>query len=115
GAGTQIGAQAVAAAAPDGYTVGTADSGTLAYNQSLYKRLSYDVDKSFTYIGGIGRMPLVLVTKPGLPVNSLNEYIALAKKEPGKLSYGSAGQGSPHHVAMEMLNQQAGIKVTHVP
>ncbi len=115
GAGTQIGAQAVATSAPDGYTVGTADSGTLAYNPSLYKKLSYDVDKSFSYVGGIARMPLVLVTRPDFGAGSLKEFIAAAKKEPNKVNYASAGAGSPHHVAGAMLEQEAKIQMVHVP
>jgi len=115
GAGTQIGAQNIAMSAPDGYTIGTVDSGTLAYNPSLYKKLSYDVDRSFTYVGGLVRMPLVLVAKPDLAVTSLKDVIALASKTPGRLTYASAGNGSPHHIAMEMLEQQAGIKFLHVP
>lgn len=115
GAGTAIGAQAVARAAPDGYTIGTADSGTLAFNPSLYSNLSYDVDKSFDYVGGLASMPLVLVTRKGLEVNSVQELLALARKNPGELTYASAGAGSPHHVAMEMFLQKTGTRMTHVP
>lgn len=115
GAGTAIGAQAVARATPDGYTIGTADSGTLAFNPSLYANLSYDVDKSFSFVGGLASMPLVLVTRPGLPVNSVQELLDLARKQPGELNYASAGAGSPHHVAMEMFLQKTGTKMTHVP
>lgn len=115
GAGTAIGAQAVARAAPDGYTIGTADSGTLAFNPSLYSNLSYDVDKSFDYVGGLASMPLVLVTRKGLEVNSVQELLALARKNPGELTYASAGAGSPHHVAMEMFLQLTGTDIRHIP
>jgi tripartite-type tricarboxylate transporter receptor subunit TctC len=115
GAGTIIGTQALATSAADGYTISTADSGTLAYNPSLYSKLPYNIDKSFTYVGGLARMPLVLVTRHDLPVSSLKELLALAKKEPGKLTYASAGTGSPHHVAMEMFLQETGLKMVHIP
>jgi len=115
GAGTQIGAQAIENAPKDGYTVGSVDSGTLAFNPSLYKKLTYNPDTSFTYIGGFARMPLALATRPDLGVNTLQEFIDLAKKHPGKLTYSSAGAGSPHHVAMEMLAQRTGMKLVHVP
>jgi tripartite-type tricarboxylate transporter receptor subunit TctC len=114
GAGTQIGAQAVATAAPDGYTIGTADSGTLAYNPSLYQKLSYDANKSFSFVAGFARMPLVLVTKPDWKVGNLSEFIATAAKPGAKLSYASAGPGSPHHVGMEMLLDRTKTKIEHV-
>ncbi|MBN9426169.1 MAG: tripartite tricarboxylate transporter substrate binding protein [Burkholderiales bacterium] len=110
GAGTIIGTQAMIGSPADGHTVSTADSGTLAYNPSLYEKLPYNIESSFAYIGGIGRMPLVLVTKPGLPVNSVKELIDLARREPGKLTYATAGAGSPHHMAMEMFQQQTGTR-----
>lgn len=115
GAGTIIGTQALIAAAPDGLTVSTADSGTLAFNPSLFSKLPYKIDSSFSYVGGIGRMPLVLVTRQGLGAKSAEELIALAKSQPGKITYASAGAGSPHHIAMEMFQQQTGTKFVHVP
>lgn len=115
GAGTIIGAEAVTTAKPDGYTVGTADSGTLAFNPSLYAKLPYDPLKSFAYVGGIARMPLVLVVNPSVPVASLKEFVAYAEKRPDTLTYASAGAGSPHHVAMELLQQQLKVRLTHVP
>src|SRR5690606_405431 len=77
GASTIIGATALARSSPDGYTVATADSGTLAYNPALYSKLSYDASKDFTLIGGLGRMPLMLAVHPGFPAKTLNEYLAL--------------------------------------
>lgn len=115
GAGTAIGAQAVAQAQPNGYTVGTADSGTLAFNPYLYSKLSYDPTKDFTYVGGLARVPLVLVTRPGLQVSSPSELIELARSRPGEITFGSAGAGSPHHIAMEMFEQQTGIDMNHIP
>jgi tripartite-type tricarboxylate transporter receptor subunit TctC len=114
GAGTQIGAQAVATAPADGYTIGSADSGTLAFNMSLYQKLSYDPNKSFAFVGGFARMPLVLVTKPAWKVNGLKDFIATASKSDAKLSYASAGAGSPHHIGMEMLLEKTKIKIVHV-
>jgi tripartite-type tricarboxylate transporter receptor subunit TctC len=115
GAGTQIGAQAVATSAPDGYTIGSADSGTLAFNPALYKKLPYDTSKSFSYIGGFARMPLMLVTKPDFPVNGLSDFIAKAGKPDSNLSYASAGPGSPHLVGMEMFLQRTKLKINHIP
>jgi tripartite-type tricarboxylate transporter receptor subunit TctC len=107
--------QAVTAAAADGATVATADSGTLAFNPSLYSKLPYKIDSSFTYVGGLGRMPLVLVTRSNLGVKNVAELLELSKAKPGKLTYASAGPGSPHHIAMELFQQQTGVKFVHVP
>ncbi len=115
GAGTIIGTQALVGSAPNGLTVSTADSGTLAFNPSLYAKLPYRLESSFAYVGGIGKMPMVLVTRPGLGAHSAQDLIALAKAQPGKLTYGSAGAGSPHHIAMELFQQQTGIRLSHVP
>jgi len=115
GAATQIGAEAVARAKPDGYTIGTADSGTLAFNPSLYAKLPYDAAKDFAFVGGLARFPLVLAVKPSLPINTVAELIAYAGKNPDKLNYGTPGAGSPHHLAMELFKQRARAPVTHVP
>jgi tripartite-type tricarboxylate transporter receptor subunit TctC len=114
GAGTQIGAQAIATAAPDGYTIGTADAGTLAYNPSLYQKLSYDPVKSFSFVGGIARMPMVLVTKPDYKAKTLGDFIATVKQTGNKATYASAGIGSPHHIAMEMFLQRNKMTSEHV-
>ena len=90
GAGTIIGATAIAQAEPNGYMVGTADSGTLAFNSSLYSKLSYDPAK-FTYIGGIAKFPLLLAVNVNSPYKTVDDVLAAAKKEPGKLSAASAG------------------------
>lgn len=115
GAGSIIGMQALIGTAPDGATVATADAGTLAFNPFLYDKLPYQPEKDFTYIGGLTRIPYVLVTKPGLNVRTAKELVDLAKANPGKLTYGSAGTGSPHHIAMEMFKQKMGIDLIHVP
>ncbi|MGB3290607.1 MAG: tripartite tricarboxylate transporter substrate binding protein [Burkholderiaceae bacterium] len=114
GAGTIIGASFVQAAKPDGYVIGTADSGTLAFNPSLYSALQYDPAK-FTYIGGLARFPLMLAVKADSPFKSLDDVLQAARKEPGKLTSASAGTGSPHHLALEMFKQRAGVDVLHVP
>ena len=114
GGGTSIGATMVANADPNGYVVGTADSGTLAFNPSLYKNLSYDPAK-FTYIGGLARFPLVLTVPANSPYQTLADLLEAAKKEPGKLSASSAGAGSPHHLALELFKQRTGTEILHIP
>ncbi len=114
GAATIIGATFVAQAKPDGYVVGTADSGTLAYNPSLYSKLQYDPTK-FTYIGGLARFPLMLAVNESSPFKTLGDVIDAARKEPGKLTSASAGSGSPHHLALERFMQRANVKIVHVP
>ncbi|GAB7548908.1 Bug family tripartite tricarboxylate transporter substrate binding protein [Cupriavidus sp. 8B] len=115
GAASIIGATAIARAAPDGYTIGTADSGTLAFNPAMYATLSYDADKDFTFIGGLGRMPLVLAVHPAFPARDLKEFLALARKTPGKVSSASSGPGSPLHVALELFKQRTKTDILHVP
>lgn len=115
GAGTMIGAEAVARAAPDGYTVGTLDVSTLALNPSLYDNVRYDPSIDFEYIGGTARFPFVLVVNSSLPVNNLQELIDLAKKQPGKLTYATPGLGGPNHLGMELFQQKAGIELLHAP
>jgi tripartite-type tricarboxylate transporter receptor subunit TctC len=116
GAGTNIGAEAVARAEPDGYSLLLGDSATFATNRSLYRKLSFDPYKDFTPISLTGRFALVLLVNTNkLPVNSLQEMIAEAKKTPGRINYATPGLGSPFHLATELLSQGAGIKLTHVP
>lgn len=114
GAATIIGATAVAQADPNGTMIGTADSGTLAYNPSLYAKLSYDPAK-FTYIGGLAKLPLLLAVNVNSPYKTVADVIAAARKEPGKLTAASAGSGSPHHLALELFKQRAGVNLLHVP
>ncbi|MBJ6125319.1 Bug family tripartite tricarboxylate transporter substrate binding protein [Microvirga splendida] len=116
GAGTNIGAEAVARAEPDGYTLLLGDSATFATNRSLYRKLSFDPYKDFSPISLTGRFALVLLVNTNkLPVNSVQELIAEAKKTPGRINYATPGLGSPFHLATELLAQDAGIKLTHVP
>lgn len=113
GAATIIGATYIQNAQPDGYVVGTADSGTLAFNPSLYSSLQYDPAK-FTYIGGLARFPLMLAVPEASPFKSLDDVLTAARKDPGKLTSASAGAGSPHHLALEMFKQKAAVDIVHV-
>ncbi len=115
GAGTVIGANAAAKAAPDGYTLFMATSTPLAINATLYKNLPYKPASDFIPVAAVAQVPFVLVVNPSLPVNSVAELIAYAKANPGRLSFGSAGAGSPHHLYMELFNAMAGTQMTHVP
>ncbi|WP_291569750.1 tripartite tricarboxylate transporter substrate binding protein [Bradyrhizobium sp.] len=113
GAGTTLGAEQVARAEPDGYTLLMATSTTLAINKTLYKKLPYDPVKDFTPIALVAGVPFALIVNPSLPVKTLAEFIAYAKLNPG-LAFGSAGNGSPHHLGAEMLKTAAGIDIRHV-
>jgi len=114
GAGGTIGTEAAAKSPPDGYTLFLA-SVAHAFNASIYKKLPYDPVKSFVPVAMLGTGPAVLVVYPGLPANSLQELIALAKQKPGQLNYASAGVGSFLHLAAELFRLQAGVALTHVP
>lgn len=115
GAATIIGATLIARSQPDGYTVGTADSGTLAFNPAMYASLTYDANKDFTLIGGLGKMPLVLAVTPNFPAKNVQELLALVKKSPGSISFATPGAGSPQHVALELFKQRTGTDLMHVP
>jgi tripartite-type tricarboxylate transporter receptor subunit TctC len=115
GAGSVIGTAAAAKADPDGYTLVMAGSGSLAIGPALYKKLSYNPAKDFAPVALIGQIPFVLVVNPSLPVHSVPELVKYAKENPGKLSYGSGGAGSPHHLYAELLKSMTGIQMTHVP
>ncbi|MEI6377801.1 MAG: tripartite tricarboxylate transporter substrate binding protein [bacterium] len=114
GANGNIGGQAVASAKPDGYTV-LYNTSSLALSPSLYKELSYSPQKDLTPVSTTAVVPLVLVINPKLPVNTLEEFIAYAKKNPGKLSYASSGNGNITHLGAFLLNQATGIDAVHVP
>ena len=115
GAGTQIGAEAVAHAAPDGYTLLSSSLTTFAFNPSLFKNLRYDPVKDFAPVSLTGRFAFLLVAHPDFAANSLAELIAMAKSSPDKLVYASAGLGSPHQLAMALLLHRAGVQMIHVP
>ena len=115
GASTNIGAQIVATAKPDGGTFMSADNAVLAFNEHLFSKLPFSPEKDFTYVGGISRFPLALVVHPGFEAQTLKDFIAYAKANPGKLNYASPGNGSPHHLAMEMFKLRTGTFITHIP
>jgi len=115
GAGSVIGTAAGAKAAPDGYTVVIAGSGSLAIAATMYKKLPYDPVKDLIPLAFAGKIPFVLVVNPALPVHSVAELVKYAKDNPGKLSFASGGPGSPHHLYGELLKSMTGIEMTHVP
>jgi tripartite-type tricarboxylate transporter receptor subunit TctC len=114
GAATNIAADAVAKSKPDGYTVMSADNALMAFNEHLFKKLPYDPQKDFTYIGTIGRLPLALVVNPKFPAGTFAEFLAYVKAHPGKVDYASPGPGSPHHLAMEMFKTRTRTSLTHI-
>ena len=115
GAGTVIGANSVAKAAPDGYTIMLGTSTPFAINVTLHKNLPYDPAKDFAPIALTSNAPFMLLVNPSLPIRSVSDLIALVKERPGQLSYGSAGPGSPQHLSMELFKTMTGINVVHVP
>ncbi len=115
GAAGMIGADAAAKAAPDGYTIFTADNGILIYNPVLYKKVSYNPERDFASIGLLARVPLVLVASPESGLKDIAGTIAELKAKPAKYSYASPGAGSPHHLAMELLKRDAGVFAVHIP
>ena len=115
GASTNVGGQMVATAKPDGYTFMSADNAILAYNEHLFTKLPFNPEKDFTYVGGISRFPLALVVNPAFEAKTVKEFLAYARANPGKLSYASPGNGSPHHLAMEMFKNRTKTFLTHIP
>lgn len=115
GAGGSLGADRVAKAVPDGYTLLMGHIGTLAVNPSIYPRLSYDPVKHFTPVAWVANVPNLLVVHPAVPVTSVKELLALAKSKPGQLNYGSGGNGSAAHLATEYLKLQSRTFMVHVP
>jgi tripartite-type tricarboxylate transporter receptor subunit TctC len=114
GAGGNIGAEAVAAASPDGYTLLMGNNSILATNASLYKKLSYDPVKDFKPISLVGNQANILVVNPQLPVKSMADLIALAKSKPGEINYASSGIGTAAHLAGALFKAQANIDIVHV-
>jgi tripartite-type tricarboxylate transporter receptor subunit TctC len=115
GAATNIGVAALLQSKPDGYTVMQAENAALLFNEHMFAKLPYKPESDFTYIGAIGRIPVALVVHPSFPAKTLAEFIAHAKANPDKVDYASPGIGTPHHMAMALFEQQAGLKITHVP
>jgi tripartite-type tricarboxylate transporter receptor subunit TctC len=115
GAGGTIATRAVAKSPPDGYTLVIGGTGTLAINPTLYPNAGYDPRKDFAPVGLIATGALVVLVHPSVPARSIEELIALAKKQPGKLNYASAGPGSGIHLGTELFAGMAGIRFTHIP
>ncbi|CAB3658167.1 Argininosuccinate lyase [Achromobacter insolitus] len=115
GAAAIVGMSAIAKSPADGYTLGMTFSGAMSINPSLYQQLPYDPVKDFAPITIVAVSPLVIAVSPKLGPKSLSEFLALAKKEPGKLTFGSAGTGSTQHLSMELLKSTAGVDMLHVP
>ncbi|MBU2410254.1 MAG: tripartite tricarboxylate transporter substrate binding protein [Gammaproteobacteria bacterium] len=115
GASTNIGADLVAKSKADGYTIMSADNAVLAFNEFLFSKLPFNPEKDFSYVGAIGRFPLAIVVNPEFPAKDFKEFLAYAKANPGKLNYASPGNGSPHHLAMEMFKNRTKTFITHIP
>jgi tripartite-type tricarboxylate transporter receptor subunit TctC len=114
GASGMIGAELTAKAPPDGYTL-LMTSTYLATNVSLYKKMPFDATRDFAPITQVSFAPQLLIVHPSVPARTVKEFVALAKRSPGKVNGGSSGNGSANHLALEMLKQRAGIDVTHIP
>lgn len=115
GGNTAIGASEVARAPADGTTVLSADNGTMVFNSALYKNLSYSPTKDLAPVTLMGRFPMILVVSPAVTAKDAREFIAQTKANAQGINFASAGAGSPHHLAMELLKTEAGLKMTHVP
>jgi tripartite-type tricarboxylate transporter receptor subunit TctC len=115
GAGAVIGANFVAKAAPDGYTLLMATSTPMAINATLHKSLPYDPGTDLIPIAAVAEVPFILVVNPSLPINSVQALIQYAKDNPGMLSFGSSGPGAPHHLFMELFKSMTGTDMTHIP
>lgn len=114
GAGGVIAAERVMRDAPDGYTFLTGDIAILAFNPAIYPNVRYDAIKDFTPIALMAQFPLVIATHPTSGISSMHDLIERAKQQPDTLAYGSAGIGTPHHLAMELLQKEADFRVEHV-
>ena len=115
GAAGQIGADLVAKSKADGYTLLMGNIGTQAINPALYAKLPYDADKAFAPIALVAELPLAMMVNPNVPAKTAKEFIALAKSQPGKLSYSSSGAGGAPHLAAEMFKDQTQTFILHVP
>jgi tripartite-type tricarboxylate transporter receptor subunit TctC len=115
GGGGNVAMAEVARAEPDGYTLIIGHIGTLAVNPFMYDKLPFDTNRDFAAVSLFAKVPQIFVVHAGVPAKDLREFVALAKKEPGKLYYGSAGNGSAGHLAIEYFKLVAGIDIVHVP
>jgi len=115
GAGGNVGADAVAKAAPDGYTLLVSTNGVFAINKALYKSMPFDPDRDLAALSLLATAPQMLVVHPSLGLKNFKDFIEYARRNPGKLSYGSVGSGSASHLTMELLKSDAGVDLVHVP
>ena len=115
GGNTALGAAETARSPADGYTVLSADNGTMVFNPALYKSLSYSPTKDLAPVTLMGRFPMILVVGANSGIASAQDFIAQARAKPGSMNYASAGAGSPHHLAMELLKVQSKVFMVHVP
>lgn len=115
GGNTAIAAVDVARSQPDGHTLLSADNGTMVFNSALYSSLIYNPDKDLTPVTLMGKFPMILVVGERSSIKDAKDFIERARKEPGKMSYSSAGAGSPHHLAMELFKVSTGTNIVHVP
>jgi len=115
GASTNIGVSVLMQAKPDGYTIMQAENAALLFNEHMFAKLPYKPATDFTYIGTIGRFPVALVVNPAFPAKTVTEFVSYVKAHPDSVSYASPGNGSPHHMAMELFKQKAGLNIQHVP
>jgi len=115
GAGTLVGTDAAAKAAPDGYTLLAGLTANMAVNPSLFKTLSYDPIRDFVPVGMMAEFPFVLVVSNNFPAKSVKELLALAKAKPGEINFASAGNGTGQHLSAELFKLMAGVVMTHVP
>ena len=115
GAGGSIGSGAIANATPDGYTLGIATASTHGINPAIYPNLGFDAEKDFTPISNLAAVPNIMAINPNVKAKNMAEFIALAKAEPGKLSYASAGNGSVSHMMGELFKLSSGTDILHVP
>lgn len=115
GAGAIIASENVARSPGDGYTVFSADNGVLVYNPALYKKLPDDAEKDFALVGMMGRSPLIITAAPNAGIADAKALLAALKASPGKYSIATPGTGSPHHLAYELFQREAGVSMLHVP
>jgi tripartite-type tricarboxylate transporter receptor subunit TctC len=115
GGNTSIAASDVARATPNGYTMMSADNGTLVFNSALYKSLSYDPVKDLAPVTLMGRFPMIMVVDPKAGLNTVADVVKRAKSDPAGMNFASAGAGSPHHLAMELFKTELGLNMTHIP
>jgi tripartite-type tricarboxylate transporter receptor subunit TctC len=115
GAGGVVGSDAVAKAAPDGYTLIMGNAGSHGINAAVYANLPYDIQRDFAPVSQVAVSPNVMVINPAVPANTVAEFIAYAKSRPGKLSYASGGNGSSAHMSMELFKSMAGVDIEHIP